>query len=134
MKKRSSKTASKKKVLSIAEAALDKKALDVVILNVHELCSYTDYFVITSGTSDRHVQSVGEGIVSFMKSEGQKPLGVEGIRKGHWVLLDFDDVIVHVFYRPIREFYGLEKLWADAKVLEIKPAPKKRTRAKKTPK
>jgi ribosome-associated protein len=132
--KKKSLISSKKKVLTIAEAALNKKALDLVILNVSDLCSYTDYFVITSGTSDRHVQAVGEGIVSQMKSKGSKPLGIEGMQKGHWVLLDFDDVIVHVFYRPIREFYGLEKLWADAKVLEVPSDHKKRTRTKKAAK
>lgn len=123
---------SKKKVLAIAEAALDKKALDIVILNVKDLCSYTDFFIITSGTSDVHVQSVGEGIVSFMKTKGEKPLGTEGMRHGHWVLLDFDDVIVHVFYRPMREFYGLERLWADAKILALPSESKKKTRTRRT--
>ena len=60
-----------------------------------------------------------------MKKLGKPPLGVEGMQKGHWVLCDFDDVIVHVFYRPAREFYGLEKLWADAQHLEVKETPKK---------
>lgn len=122
---------SKKKVLVIAEAALDKKALDVVILNVKNLCYYSDFFIITSGTSDRHVQSVAEGIVSFMKSKGAKPIGIEGMQKGHWVLLDFEDVIVHIFYRPVREFYGLERLWADAKILDIHEKPKKKTKTKR---
>jgi len=116
---------SKKKVLAISEAALDKKALDIVILDVKNLCSYADFFLITSGTSDKHVQSVADGVVHAMKKLGRKPLGVEGMQKGHWVLADFDDVIVHVFYRPIREFYGLEKLWSDAKQVEVKDTPKK---------
>lgn len=116
---------SKKKVLAISEAALDKKALDVVILSVKDICSYADFFLITSGTSDKHVQAVADGIISAMRSKGKKPLGVEGMQKGHWVLVDFDDVIVHIFYRPIREFYGLEKLWSDAKKVDPKEPGKK---------
>jgi len=123
--KKSRAISSKRKVLAISEAALDKKALDIVILNVKDLCSYADYFLITSGTSDKHVQAVADGIVDKMRSKGKKPLGIEGMQKGHWILVDFDDVIVHIFYRPIREFYGLEKLWADAEHVEVKDGPKK---------
>ena len=132
--KRSRSISPKKKVLLISEAALDKKALDVVILNVKGLCSYSDYFLITSGTSDRHVQAIAEGIISSLKTKGKKPLGVEGMQKGHWVLLDFEDVIVHIFYRPIREFYGLERLWADAKVEAMEEKPARKTQRKRAPK
>jgi ribosome-associated protein len=123
---------SKKKVLLISEGALNKKALDIVILNVCDLCSYADYFLITSGTSDKHVQAVAEGVISLMGTKGYRPLGIEGMKKGHWVLLDFDDVIVHIFYRPIREFYGLEKLWGDAKVLDHEQISRKKPRTKRT--
>lgn len=126
--KRVKSISSKQKVLAISEAALDKKALDIVILDVKDICSYADFFMITSGTSDRHVQSVAEGIMAALRAKGRKPLGVEGMSKGHWVLLDFEDVIVHIFYRPIREFYGLEKLWGDAKIEKVSDIPKRKTR------
>ncbi len=132
--KKAKSISSKKKVLAVSEAALDKKALDVVILDVKKVCSYADFFLITSGTSDRHVQSVAEGIVSSVKKLGKKPLGVEGMQKGHWVLIDLDDVIVHIFYRPIRQFYGLESLWADAKPVDVKEPSAKKPRKKRVTK
>jgi ribosome-associated protein len=114
---------SKELALHIAKLAWEKKARNLVILDVHEIAGYTDYFIICSGSNDRAVSSIAEHVVTCMKKHGIRPLGEEGIRYGQWALVDFSDVILHVFYRPVREFYALEKLWSDAPVLEIeKPA------------
>jgi ribosome-associated protein len=97
-----------------AEAAVDRKAGDVVALDVSGLTSFTDAFVIATGTSDRHVKAVADAVVERAASLGRKPLGVEGYDSGEWVLIDLDDVIVHVFREEKREHYDLERLWADA--------------------
>ena len=81
-----------------------------------------DYFVICSGNSDRQVQSIAQGIEEACRAQGVKPFAVEGTGRGHWVLMDFSDVIVHVFYRPVREFYDLDGLWGDAPRAEL-PEP-----------
>jgi len=104
----------RKTVLLCTNAALKKKATDLVILKVQELSSFTDYFVICSGSSDRQVQAIADSIQTDLKKSGQLPLGVEGGRSGKWVLMDFGDVVVHVFYEATREFYDIERLWADA--------------------
>lgn len=97
-----------------AAAALDKKAEDVVILDVRELAGYTDYFVVASGTSDRQVSAIADSIEEQMKKAGHRPIGIEGYTRGHWVLMDFGDVVAHVFYDEARAFYDIEGLWADA--------------------
>ncbi len=97
-----------------AQAALDRKAEDVVALDVSALTSFTDAFVIATGTSDRHVKAVADAVVERAHELGQRPLGVEGYDGGVWVLIDLDDVIVHVFQGEKREHYDLERLWADA--------------------
>jgi ribosome-associated protein len=109
----------KKKALWCVNASLEKKAIDLVVMNVSEISFFTDYFVICSGASDRQVQAIAAAIQEQMKKKGVLPLGVEGVQNGQWVLMDYDDVIVHIFYEPIREFYGIEKLWSDAPKLEI---------------
>lgn len=96
------------------KAAIRKKAFGVVVLDVHDLTSIADAFIICSGRSNRQVTAIAENIRSFLKEQGKKPLNVEGIREGHWVLLDYGHVIIHVFYDSVRRFYDLEGLWADA--------------------
>ena len=96
------------------EAALEKKGLEPVLLDVSEQGTYTDFILVISGRSDRHVQAVADGVLEAMKHRGLRPIGVEGMRDGHWTLLDFGDFIVHVFYHPMREFYDLEGMWVDA--------------------
>jgi len=98
-----------------AKAALDKKAENVVILDVRGLTSYADYFVVASGTSDRQVSAIADAIEEQMKKAGHRTIGVEGYTRGHWVLLDFGDVVAHVFYEEARAFYDIEGLWADAR-------------------
>jgi ribosome-associated protein len=103
----------------IINAILEKKAGRLVILNVREISSFTDYFVLCDGTSDRQVQAIAAAVQERMKKSGILPLGMEGESAGKWILLDYADVIVHIFYQPIREFYDLERLWADVPRMEV---------------
>lgn len=109
----------KRRALWCVNASLEKKATDMVVMNVSETSFFTDYFVICSGSSDRQVQAIASAIQEKMKKNGVLPLGVEGEKNGQWVLMDYDDVIVHIFYEPVREFYGIEKLWSEAPKVEI---------------
>jgi ribosome-associated protein len=109
----------KERVLLCVNASLQKKAKDLVILNVKTLSSFADYFIICSGTSDRQVQAIASSIQENLKEFGVLPLGVEGETFGKWALMDYDDVIIHIFYEPIREFYDIERLWSDAPRMEI---------------
>jgi len=101
------------KALAVAEAALEKKAYDLTVLEVEHLNSIADYFVIATGRSDVQVQSIARGIEERMLRVGQHALAVEGLPHAHWVVLDYDDVVIHVFYEPAREFYRLESVWSD---------------------
>ena len=92
----------------------DKKADDIVILDLRECNTITDYFIICSGTSTRHVDALSEELVVGMKKHGVKPVHVEGRGEGTWVLADYGDVIVHMFYHETRDFYQLDKLWDHA--------------------
>ena len=96
------------------KAVLGKKALNVVALDVGELTSFADVFIICSGRSNRQVSAIAEFIQSELKKHKIKPLSVEGIKDGQWVLMDYGHVVIHVFYEPVREFYDLEGLWVDA--------------------
>ena len=109
----------KVQVLLCVNASIKKKAKDLIILNVKELSSFADYFIICSGTSDRQVQAIAASIQEILKEYGILPLGVEGERLGKWVLIDYGDVIIHVFYEPIREFYDIERLWSDAPCMKV---------------
>jgi ribosome-associated protein len=106
----------------IAEAAESRKAEDVVGLDVRQLSSFADTFIIATGTSDRHVRSVADAVEASLKARGEPPLGIEGYEEGRWVLIDCDDAIVHVFQREIRDHYDLERLWSDAPALELEAA------------
>lgn len=98
-------------------AADDKKAEDIVILDVAKLTSLTHYFVIAHGNSDRQVKAIGLHLMDVMKKKKVPVFHSEGLEEGKWVLLDFGSVIAHIFYRETREFYGLERLWGEAKRL-----------------
>jgi ribosome-associated protein len=100
-----------------AQLAQDMKANDVVLLNLQGVTDMTDFFVIASGTSDTHVRSIGEHIVSELKKEGVRVHHVEGVQQGRWVLLDFVDFVVHIFHPTLRSFYQIERLWSDAEVV-----------------
>jgi ribosome-associated protein len=98
------------------EAILGRKAFNIVALDVAKLTSYADVFIFCSGRSNRQVSAIAEHIQSNLKKKHKiKPISVEGTKDGHWVLLDYGHVIIHVFYEPVRDFYDLEGLWVDAK-------------------
>jgi len=101
-------------------AVMGKKAIDLVVLDVRGLTSFSDIFIICSGRSNRQVSAIAEHIQVNLKKHAIKPLSVEGKKEGHWVLLDYGHVIIHVFYEPVRTFYDLEGLWIDAKRIETK--------------
>jgi len=99
---------------AICELAVDKKALDIVELDLRDVIDYTDFFVICSGTSDRQVKAICDGILLGLKERhGVRPERVEGLTQARWVLMDYLDVVVHVFVPEVREFYGLERLWGE---------------------
>lgn len=103
----------------IAGVADDKKAQDIVVLDLKNLSAFTDYFVICSGSSDRQVKTIAGAIEGELKKKDVRVLGVEGYQTGHWVLVDFGDVVAHVFYHDERHYYQLEKLWDDAPRMKI---------------
>ena len=110
---------SRTRVLRCTNAALEKKAKDLVILNVREISAFADYFIICSGTSDRQVRAIAAAIQENLKTADILPLGVEGEAAGQWVLMDYDDVIIHIFLAPVRTFYDLERLWSEAPRMDI---------------
>ena len=99
-------------------AVLGKKAEKLTVLDVRDLTSVADAFIICSGRSNRQVQAIAEHVRQELKKRHLKPLSMEGLQEGHWVLIDYGDVIIHVFYEPVRSFYDLEGLWVDAKRIE----------------
>lgn len=107
------------RVLLCVNAALEKKPKNLVILNIKEISSFADYYIIMSGSSDREVQALASAIQEKMKKTGILPLGTEGTTFGKWILLDYIDVIVSIFHEPLRAFYDLERLWSDAPHMEI---------------
>ena len=108
--------------MECARAALDKKAVDLVVLDVGALTSIADYLVICTGKSDRQVQAIAQAIDTELREHGERPVAIEGMSRGQWVLMDCGDVIVHVFYKPVREFYDLERLWEHAPRVQL-PEP-----------
>lgn len=104
----------KELAIRVAQAALDKKAEDLVVFDLRGMTTYTDFLVVCSGSSDRKVQSIAEGVEVALKQENVRPLGVEGYTEGQWVLIDYGDVVIHIFYHHLRDFYDIEGLWSDA--------------------
>ena len=102
-----------------ARTLLAHKGQEVVVLDVKNLSSLGDYFLICSGGSKRHVQALAEHLRDTLKQVGVKPFGLEGEDEGHWVLLDYIDVVIHLFIKPLREFYDLEGLWVEAHRLPV---------------
>ena len=101
------------------KTAIEKKALNPVLLELKEITSFTDYFLLLSGKSDRQVQAIAQGIEEALKKKGIRPLGQEGTLGGKWVLMDYEDVVVHIFLEPVRKFYDLEGLWVDAPRIDL---------------
>jgi ribosome-associated protein len=92
-----------------------------VVLKVTEFCSFADYFIICSGGSHRHVLALAQHVEEALARTGLKPLGVEGLEEGQWVLMDYNIMVIHIFLQPRREFYNLEDLWSDAPKIQIDP-------------
>ncbi|HEU5407801.1 MAG TPA: ribosome silencing factor [Nitrospira sp.] len=122
---------SKAIALAIARAMLDKKALDVQVLHVAPLTSIADYLVIGSAESDRQTRAIADSVAEVLSRVGQRPLSLEGTTSGQWVLIDFGDVVAHVFRHDTRSHYALERLWSDARSL---PVPEETPASTATPK
>jgi ribosome-associated protein len=110
---------SRPKAQRIVEAARDLLAEEIVALDVRQAVSFADVFVVATGRSDRQVRAIGDGIAEALAKFGEKPLGIEGEEEGRWLLMDFGDVIVHVFQPEVRRHYDLERLWSEAAVLDL---------------
>jgi ribosome-associated protein len=102
------------KALSAIKIIREKKAIDPVLIEVSELTSIADYFLIAGGNSSRQVQAIGRHLSRKMRDMGFKAYGMEGEKEGHWILMDYSDIVIHIFYQPVREFYNLEGLWIEA--------------------
>ncbi len=109
--------------LAAIAGALDKKALLPVLIDVSAMGSYTDFIGIVSGRSDRQVDAIAENVRVAMRAHGRSLVGQEGMGSGRWTVLDFGDVVIHVFYHPVREFYDLESLWIDAPRVKLDVPP-----------
>ena len=117
----------------IAQEALDTKAKDLRVLDLRNLVSYTDYFILGTGTSDRHVKSIADRVhLKLKKEKSRLPISFEGYGSGQWVLLDYGDVVLHVFQAAQRKYYGLDAMWADAPEIPL-DGVKPSTRAKAAP-
>ena len=108
-----------KAVATAVEAALDKKAMDTVVLDLRKADGFTDYFVICSAANPRQVQAIADGIEEALKHLKQRPSLVEGYARAEWILLDYFDFVVHVFSKHARDFYGLDRLWGSATRIEF---------------
>jgi len=102
------------KVREAVSAADDRKAVDLKVLHLEKVTDFTDYFLVCSGTSERQVQAIADAVQERLRENKARPLHVEGYNRGQWVLLDYGDLVVHVFQEEPRRYYALERLWGDA--------------------
>ena len=107
------------RVLAALHAASEKKAIEPVVLDLREIASFTDYFVIVSGANERQVQAISDEIYESLKKSGHAAARVEGYTTAEWILLDYGDFVVHVFEQKARKFYDLERLWRESKRIEL---------------
>jgi ribosome-associated protein len=110
---------SKEKAIALAYAAWEKKAQDTAVIEIRALSDVADYFLVCSADSDRGVKTIVDNIEEKLKELGERAIGVEGYTEGKWVLIDAVDVVVHVFYEPVRRFYDIEGLWIDAPRIKL---------------
>jgi ribosome-associated protein len=106
-------------LIPYVRAIRERKSMGIVALDVRELTSVADTFIVCSGRSNRQVSAISEHVRFALRAGGLRPLHVEGEKEGHWVLLDYGHVVIHVFYEPVRSFYDLESLWADAPRIDL---------------
>lgn len=109
-------------VKRVVTACEDVKGMDIAVLDVHSVSDFADYFVVVSGRSDRQVQGLTNRVIEELVRNGSHPASVEGYEDGKWVLVDCGDVVVHIFYEPVREFYDIESLWMRARRIELRDA------------
>lgn len=101
------------------QAALGRKARDLLLLDVREITTLADVFMLCTGRSNRQVSAIADHIRRYLKEHGIRPIYVEGLKEGHWALLDYGQVVIHVFYEPVRQFYDLESLWSQARRISV---------------
>ncbi len=128
--------------LKIAVKAVDdKKGIDVVVLDITSVATFTDYFLICSGDSTRQIQAIADEVQQKLAANGHRPAHVEGYNNAEWILMDYLDLVIHIFSRKARAYYDLERLWRDAKILEVpklleqaepEAAPARRTRKRRS--
>ena len=111
----------KEKLKSLIKAALDKKAIDLIVLDVRTLLTYTDYIVICAGDSVIQVQAIARYIEEEMKKKGIRAFGIEGVGDGNWALMDYNDIVFHIFYEPIRYFYDIEGIYPEVPRYRFNP-------------
>lgn len=107
------------RVMTALRALSEKKATEIALLNISSVASFTDYFIIGSGTSTRQVQAIADEVIEKLRERQTRPLHIEGQKTGEWILIDFGDFIVHIFLESARKFYDLERLWRDAEVVSL---------------
>ena len=105
------KNVTRERLFLCINATLQKKAKEIVVLNLKEISAFTDYMIICSGTSEREVQAIAQAIQQFLKKAEIRPLGIEGENNGQWILLDYDDIVISIFQESLRSFYAIENLW-----------------------
>lgn len=108
-----------KQLNEIAQAIFDKKGFNILVLDVRGISTMTDYFIIAEGTVDRHVQALSGAVIDQLAKEGQHPLHVDGNREAEWIVLDYGDLVVHLFIPELRQKYTLEELWQKGKIVDI---------------
>jgi len=131
-----------KEVLKIAVKALDdKKAIDVVVMDISAVASFADYFLLCSGDSSRQIHAIADEVAAKLAAQGYRSAHVEGYTNAEWILLDYGDLVIHIFSKKARAYYDLERLWRDAKTLDVaqlieaeqqESAPARRTRKRKS--
>lgn len=109
----------KKQLNWIAQAIFDKKGFNILALDVRGLSTMTDYFIIAEGSVDRHVQAIGRFVMDVMEEKGVTPLHVEGFQSSDWLVIDYNDIVIHIFMEGLREKYALEELWKESKIVDL---------------
>lgn len=103
----------------IAQAIYDKKGMNILVLDVRNVCTMTDYFIIAEGNVDRHVQALSRAVIDQMEDLGHRPFHIDGMQEGEWSVLDYGDIVVHLFIPEMREKYSLEEVWRAGKVVDV---------------